>query len=432
MSNAMRLILGGVTLWIASITPTDAQEATPDPFLAIQRDIDQLSHRRFGIRQSAAARLVGEGSVVIGLIEDSAEGGDLDHAQRCVEILARIAKDPKTRQASLDSLDRLASRSAFPGAPLATKRAFQLRETQEDRAIRLLTLAGVRVSRSRIDKRVRSVYGVQSDRHCAHLRHLKGLRSVSLSGPGVTNGCFKYLTQVPDLDRLTVMRCSVTDRGLRDVGKIPKLRSVSLSGEFTAAGLKHLQDVKSLTSVAMFSAIGEPELRILSQLSVSSLFLSHVETSDNVVEILGKLKTVRSLSLTLHDATNDDLRWVKDSKIASLSLALEQSPGVTDEGLRNLVTPRLTSLRLNKSGVTSRGLATIGEITSLRTLSLQGTPLTDDDLKPLAQLDKLTSLTLLNTNVTEAGLETLKESMPSLRYVMNNLGVVIAPARPPR
>ena len=105
---------------------------------------------------------------------------------------------------------------------------------------------------------------------------------------------------------------------------------------------------------------------------------------------------------------------------------------MTDEGLRNLVTPRLTSLRLNKSGVTSRGLATIGEITSLRTLSLQGTPLTDDDLKPLAQLDKLTSLTLLNTKVTETGLETLKESMPSLRYVMNNLGVVIAPARPPR
>ncbi len=386
--------------------------------VAIGNAIDRLSGRRFEVRQQASDRLVSEGSYAIAAVESRATAGGFEHAHRCVEILARLAVADESREAALSALDRLADNESFLEFALAKRAAFELRETKAERAVRLLAAAGIRVHRLPSDNRVRSVSGIYRDRQCAYLRYLPSLSSVSLSGPAVTDQCFQHLVSLPQLTSVTIMRCSISNAGLAQLPKLRRLQRVSISGEsFSAAGLKHLGEISDLNSVAIFSPIGIDELQVLGDLPLRSLYLSDLEMSDGVADILARLDGVSSLHVTIKGVRNEDLDWVRQTKARSIGLTIEDSPQMTDEGLVRLNVPRLQTLSLNNTGITQQGLAKVAEFDSLLTLSLWHTPITDEGLKQLIKLTRLRSLSLGNTKVSEQGVETLKKLMPNLRYV---------------
>ena len=402
------------------------------PELDLDLAIERLSSRRFEVRQLAFDRLVLAGSHAIAAVESSAGEYDLEHARRCVEVLAKIAQDKATHEAALESLDRLGNEAFFPGSSLAKKRSFQLRETKAERAIRLLTSAGVRLTQSS-SHGVRYVSGIYRDREVVHLQHLTSLKMVTLSGLEVTDNCFAHLAKVPQLESVTFMRCSVTDAGLAQLPKLTKLTRIGLLGEsVSAAGLKHLGEVPNLSSIAIFTPVGCDELRVLSNLSVRSLYLSEVEMSAEVSEILSSLRGLGSLHVSIKGVTNDDLRWVKRTKLPSLDLSISDSPDVTDNGLLHLRASGLRTLQLRRTGITDQGLATVAGIKSLTSFSVYDSPITDEGVKQLASLDQLRTLSLQGTKVSDETLKSLQELMPKLRYVRNKQAAGLpVPVRPP-
>ena len=113
-----------------------------------------------------------------------------------------------------------------------------------------------------------------------HLRPLKKLRKLSLSESGVTDlaplrhlmsvedleldsleqldpRSFRHLAALPNLQRLTVRFCRLGDEILKHIGQCAALREMDLIyNKFTAAGLEHLRNLKSLEKID-FDYIGE-------------------------------------------------------------------------------------------------------------------------------------------------------------------------------
>lgn len=68
---------------------------------------------------------------------------------------------------------------------------------------------------------------------------------------------------------------------------------------------------------------------------------------------------------------------------------------------------QLAWLELGHTGITNKGLATIGRLTALTRLQLEGTSVTDSGLVQLKSLKRLRYLNLTGTSVTDKGLEAL-------------------------
>lgn len=91
---------------------------------------------------------------------------------------------------------------------------------------------------------------------------------------------------------------------------------------------------------------------------------------------------------------------------------------VTDDDLarfKNLTT--LEDLRLEGTNVRGRGLKLLGDMKSLRHLSLPSTPFGDDDVEHLAAVPELTELWLGETAITDVGLAELGRLLPNLVYL---------------
>ncbi len=73
----------------------------------------------------------------------------------------------------------------------------------------------------------------------------------------------------------------------------------------------------------------------------------------------------------------------------------------------------LDSLILIESLLTDRGLQSLSQLKTLRTLAVQGV-FTDDGIQRLSTLPHLQFLTLNSDHVTDAGLEKLRKASPAL------------------
>jgi Leucine-rich repeat (LRR) protein len=92
-----------------------------------------------------------------------------------------------------------------------------------------------------------------------------------------------------------------------------------------------------------------------------------------------------------------------------IDLQLQGSP-VSDEGLKSLADSlaNLETLNLNNTGITDAGLQHLPKLTKLRTLSLRETKISDRGMSHLAELSQLGSLDIAKTEISNEGLLRLK------------------------
>jgi thiol-disulfide isomerase/thioredoxin/Leucine-rich repeat (LRR) protein len=209
-----------------------------------------------------------------------------------------------------------------------------------------------------------------------------------------------------DIQVLMLRNTDVDDEGLRHVGRLTGLRILNLSAtRIGDAGIAHLSELAKLQEIDLDAfgvnrkgfGVGDEAARVLAKLpELASIHLRLTKVTDAGLAALAENTAIRSLSVPgtkVSDAGLNHLR--KLPKLEMLSL------GVYNEG----------------ANVSDEGLASLGELTGLKHLSLSGTKVTDAGLPRLEKLAKLESLSLDSTAITEEGLRHLAplQNLKSLR-----------------
>jgi Leucine-rich repeat (LRR) protein len=175
------------------------------------------------------------------------------------------------------------------------------------------------------------------------------------------------------------------------------------------------------------NSFNEIEFGFLSGLpQIESLSLSNVRLNKRGVDAINQLGNLKRLTLSVTAFDDERLGWIGQLDV-DLNLTLQNSPKITDEGLKHLVGSRLQSLSIIQTSITDRGLIHIGNIKALQTLMIYGSPVTDAGIEHLRELKSLRFLMLYKTKVTEEGLARIKEAIPNLMHA--KLGAIGRPRR---
>ncbi len=283
------------------------------------------------------------------------------------------------------------------------------------------------------------------------LKELRGLRVFAhkASAPLLT----KSLAKLQNLERLDLMNSSVVEETAAVLGQMPKLRHLVLCGTgFSSAALASLAQLTALESLDFGSNEVTPEhakaigslasLRSLQlggarvapdawgHLVAASLIvdldISQVEIEPSAKEALGK-----ALSTWKVESLNVSSWWMNDidhivSVIAGLSklrtLYANDQLYLSDEHVRTLLRMQgieRLSLRLCPK-ITDAAFVAVAKATSLRTIDLTTTRITDVGVQALTLCTGLTSLDLSNcAEITDRSLDAVCAS----GLVLTELGV---------
>jgi hypothetical protein len=197
-----------------------------------------------------------------------------------------------------------------------------------------------------------------------HLRRLRRLGRIQLTGPGITDDRLAELASVRGLKSIVLQRTPVTDAGLRHFAGLSKLEHLTI------------YDAQGVTDAGLIP--------------------------------LAKLPRLRSLYLRQAPRVTDLAFANLREKLPDLETFALNGTGITDAGLVHLKEmPRLKHLEFQSTKVTDAGLANLASLVELNSLFLNGTGLTDSGLETIQKLGKLQTLFINGTKITDAGIARL-------------------------
>lgn len=265
------------------------------------------------------------------------------------------------------------------------------------------------------------------------LKHLAGrptLKVLSISGTKTSDAGVAMLKQLPRLEYLRLgvydEGIPLTDEGLRHVGEMESLQDLDLSGtqitdtglvhlrglkqlknlsldetQVTPAGLAQLEPLQSLESLRAYLAshLDDESVKAVARMKSLRRLTTHLDISDAGVEALATLPHLESMSLSGQKIT--DAAMVHVGRMKSLkSLELQAAP-VSDAGLTELSQlKQLETLELSETRVTSRGIQHLGNLPGLKRLAIridedaEAGDVTMPTLKPIGEITSLRALTL--------------------------------------
>lgn len=251
---------------------------------------------------------------------------------------------------------------------------------------------------------------------------------------------------------------NLDDAALKILAGIPQLEGIIIGGEVTDAGLQTLGKCKSIHTVGLLSAkkitdAGVKEIAALPKLEV--VFLESMTFTGAGFEPLAGSKTLRWVHMRFIEGFTDEgarfLANIPSLVELKIDTSFSESRNLTTAGIRaiaeghvparfefpqNLIDDELfeilvkkgwlygptppgmqmgekrpataaevSSINLDRSKVTDRGLQAILDCVNVENFFLAETGVTDETLKKLSSFKKLRYLALEKTKVTGAGLE---------------------------
>jgi len=243
-----------------------------------------------------------------------------------------------------------------------------------------------------------------------HLKAIPELKVLSFRKAGVTNTGMQELGNLKRLQELTLRwrgratgRVSISDQGLCHLARLHSMRRLRVFCEGASAvkGSKWIRDLAELKKLEELVLGMSPSLREKHLVDLSQLRqLRHLSISD------GHEKVAKSVMGAIGE--------IKDLESLALFRAL-----VGDEALAALASLKdLESLSLVKCpNITGSGLAYLGHVQSLKSLSLKGSGITDKGIRGLVQFQRLEDLNLSDTSIGP-GVAQLKELSQLKRLVL--------------
>jgi internalin A len=300
--------------------------------------------------------------------------------------------------APLESLDRL-EELAISGAPITDS---GLKHIANLTVLRILSLWETR--------------GI-SDAGLVHVAALTKLQTLNLYRCGITDAGLVHLRRMTDLEHLMLGKTKVAGSGLSHLGGMSKLRT--LFTPTNCAGLTHIGRLTSLQELYAYDVEsptlcdGLTELAGLKGLSV--LILGDSLCSQGLTQIADHRGLTR-LEIGGDGVTDAELIHVAGIK-GLQQLSLHKSR-VTGPGLASLEgQSSLTFLDLQDSaGVGDDGAEYLKKLSSIQTLGLGGTKVTDAGLAHLNGLKRLGRL-VVGRGVTDAGITAVRQALPTIKVI---------------
>jgi hypothetical protein len=213
-----------------------------------------------------------------------------------------------------------------------------------------------------------------------------------------------------------------SDGGLRAAGQFPRLKQILLrrgqatdEGLAAIAGLADLEvlmigDATAVCDAGVAHLAGLPKLR--------NVHISNGRIGDGALAVFGKMPSIQSLSLQGNHFSDAGLKHLAGLKqLRSLWVGMGKQP-ITDAGARHLAgLTGLEQLDLQRSRLTTAGVAALKDLTHLRTLHINGPAaegIDDADIQPLLGMKRLQRLSLGNTRLTAVGVGRLL-TLPDLQ-----------------
>ncbi|NNJ27740.1 leucine-rich repeat domain-containing protein [Alienimonas chondri] len=218
------------------------------------------------------------------------------------------------------------------------------------------------------------------------------------------------LLLMPELKSLTVGGTSFDDAAMGVVGQLTSLERLDISGTpVSNDGLAKLSGLTNLKVLRLKTVSVNDLSPVEGMQDMRELDLRFSNVGDAAMDSVAKLPKLATLKLERSAVTDDGLSKLSaDQPIKALDLdtGFSEAPAIIAEKF-----PDLRSLELDRSDVYgAEGFAPLGRLTELRTLSLQETYPTDEELAPtlddadaepvLSALTNLETLNLRQTGVT--------------------------------
>lgn len=254
-----------------------------------------------------------------------------------------------------------------------------------------------------------------TDADLVKLQPLQNVRFVSISASKVTdNGLKQIAGYFPALEGLELGNSLITDAGLETVKTLTKLRRLTMTSKATDAGFARLAGLTELRELDLSLNLSDLSLATagnFTKLERLSLFGNY---TDRGFEHLEGLTELRELSTF---GTKVQGHGLKNLSGATKMNRVSLTSGPTDG--KNLVYLKefkeLKSVSLFAAGnVHDDDLQHLSTLTSLVSLDLRSTAVTDKGLPHLYGLTNLQFLSINGSKITPAGVAQLKQALPKV------------------
>lgn len=232
------------------------------------------------------------------------------------------------------------------------------------------------------------------------------LRSLTVGGDSVTDRALEKIVHFQSLEELQLTSTRITSKGLAQLRRLPQLKSLTLPESTNDDGLKEVGTLTGLESLSMMGGFRAPGTRPKLWGPLTSAGWTN----------LGNLKELKELYLGQLPIGDDEIAFVEN--LIRLRRLEIPNASVADAGLRHLQRlQQLEYLNLMNNCITGTGFAELDSLVQLQRLDLGGTPLSDQGLEFIATYENLSMLNLCRTKITDDGLTSLKR-LPKLTWLI--------------
>ena len=218
---------------------------------------------------------------------------------------------------------------------------------------------------------------------------LEKLTDLNVGGGTISDTSIEAISQLDQLQVLSLNNTQITPVQLERLAKLPKLRRIELAGGSATQS--------NIAALASFSQVNALKINSRPFFNLPGREQPIPSVDETVLISLARLKQVQSLELVNFSITEPVLESIGGMKSLKY-LGIDDYPSTGD-------------IRFP-----TRGLEAWGALEQLEALYLSTIPLEDDHLKSLSQVSSLTAIECDGTQITDVGLTHLIK-LPHPRFV---------------
>lgn len=243
--------------------------------------------------------------------------------------------------------------------------------------------------------------------------------SVSRS-PALTVDAWRHLREARLLG-LSIFGCGIENASLRHIGEIPMLETLSINdAKISDEGLVHLENLKALTTlhlnqVQVTNKGAEklekvlPSLRHVSVRNAGGLFPLPAMPVRSRINFRKDSVSDEQNAFVHQSLTAEDISLLK--KEQNLGTVFLTVGDVKDSDLMLLADVPMKGVVINSKHVTDRGIESLADHSTLESVGLWSSSISDKSLKSVARIPSLTKITIQNAEITNEGMAGLIEEL---------------------